>query len=146
MPQWHTWRALLTIIIKILSKSLNKTVSPVVGYKMSNTEIKKYLCSPTRYTKCFNEWVLLSPYISSTYFGIHRSIIRNVSYKLYSQTLVCGNTRTTRHAQPLQSNGWTCRVVRTVVPHTKSARTVWKNAPEVGPVRSETCRANISAE
>ena len=26
--------------------------------------------------------------------------------------LVCGNTRTTRHVQPLRSNGWTCRVVR----------------------------------
>ena len=29
--------------------------------------------------------------------------------------LVCG----TRHVQPLLRNGWTCRVVRTVVPHTK---------------------------
>ena len=26
--------------------------------------------------------------------------------------LVCGNTRTTRHVQPLLRNGWTCRVVR----------------------------------
>ena len=33
----------------------------------------------------FNEWVLFSTYISSTYFGPHRSIIRSVSYKLYSQ-------------------------------------------------------------
>ena len=38
---------------------------------------------------------------------------------LYSQTLVCDNTRTTRHAHPLLCNGRTCRVVRTVVPHTK---------------------------
>ena len=36
---------------------------------------------------------------------------------------VCGNTRTARHVQPLQRNGWTCRVVRTVVPHNKSANT-----------------------
>ena len=40
--------------------------------------------------------------------------------------LVCGTTvRTTRHVQPLQSNGWTCRVVR-VLPHTKSANTACK--------------------
>ena len=44
--------------------------------------------------------------------------------------LVCGNTRTTRH----------------VLPHTKSANTACKNAPEDGPVRSETCRANICDE
>ena len=28
-------------------------------------------------------------------------------YKLYLQTLVCGNTRTTRHVQQLHRNGWT---------------------------------------
>ena len=61
--------------------------------------------------------------------------------------LVCGNTRTARHVQLLQSNnGWTCRVVRTVVPHTKSANIACKNAPDDGPVRSETCRANIRDE
>ena len=82
-----------------------------------------YKCSPTRYTKCFNEWVLFSTYVSSTCFGPHRSIIRSVFYKLYSQTLVCGTTvRTTRHVQPLFRNGWTCRVVR-VLPHTKSVNT-----------------------
>ena len=43
--------------------------------------------------------------------------------------------------------GWTCRVVCTVVPHTESAHTACKqNAPEDGPLRSETFRANISAE
>ena len=51
--------------------------------------------------------------------------------------LVCGTT--------VRSNGWTCRVVR-VLPHTKSAHTACKNAPEDGPVRSETCRANICDE
>ena len=78
---------------------------------------RSYICSPTRNTKCFNEWVLFSTYVSSTYFGPHRSIIRSVLYTLYSQTLVCGNTRTIRHVQPLQSCR-TCRVVR-VLPHTK---------------------------
>ena len=37
---------------------------------------------------------------------------------------LCGNTRTTRHVQPLQSccfNDWTCRVVR-ILPHNKSPR------------------------
>ena len=37
-------------------------------------------------------------FVSSTCFGPHRSIIRSVLYKLYSQTLVCSTTvRTTRH-------------------------------------------------
>ena len=40
--------------------------------------------------------------VSLTCFRPHRSIIRSVLYKLYSQTLVCGNTRTTWHVQPLQ--------------------------------------------
>ena len=30
--------------------------------------------------------------------------------------------------------------------HTKSANTARKNAPDDGPVRSETCRANIRIE
>ena len=68
--------------------------------------------------------------------------------------LVCGNMRTTQHVQPLRScrkfflqlcNSWTYRVVR-VLPHTKSANTACKNAPDDGPVRSETCRANICDE
>ena len=42
-------------------------------------------------------------FVSSTCFGPHRSIFRSVLYKLYSQTLVGGNTRITRHFQPLQS-------------------------------------------
>ena len=59
-------------------------------------------------TQCgLNEWVLFITYVSSTCFGLHRSIIRSVLYKL------------------LRSNGWTCRVVR-VLPHTKSANTVCK--------------------
>ena len=63
-----------------------------------------YICSPTRYTM----WSLMSKFysalkFSSTCFGPHRYIIRSVLYKLYSQALVCGNTRTTRHVQPLQS-------------------------------------------
>ena len=41
-------------------------------------------------------------FVSSTCFGPHRFIIRSVFYKRYLQTLVCGNTRTTRHVQPLQ--------------------------------------------
>ena len=45
----------------------------------------QYICSPTRYTKCFNEWLLFSTYVSSTCFGPHRSIIRSVLYKLYLQ-------------------------------------------------------------
>ena len=49
----------------------------------------------------FFQWVsLFSTYVSSTCFGPHLSITRSVFYKLYSQTLVCGNTvRTTRHVQ-----------------------------------------------
>ena len=40
---------------------------------------------------------------SSTCFGPQRSIIRSILYKLYSQTLVCGNTSIIRHVQLLQS-------------------------------------------
>jgi hypothetical protein len=43
-------------------------------------------------------------FVSSTCFGPHRSIIRSVLYKLYSQTLVCGDTRTIRHVS--RCNGW----------------------------------------
>jgi hypothetical protein len=45
-----------------------------------------------------------------------------------------------------ERNGWTCRAVRTVVPHTNLHIQLVKDAPDDGPVRSETCRANISAE
>ena len=83
----------------------------------------------------FNEEVLFSTYVSSTCYGPNRSIIRSVLYKLYSQTVVCGNTRTTQ----------LCVVVR-VLPHTKSAHTAFQNVPDDGPMRSETFRANISAE
>ena len=39
--------------------------------------------------------------------------------------------------------GWTCRVVRTVVPHTKSLRIqLVQNASDDGPIRSEICLAN----
>ena len=55
------------------------------------------------------QWVsLFSIYVSSTCFGPHRSIIRSVFYKLYSQiwyvvirVLLDTSSR----------NGWTCRVV-----------------------------------
>ena len=60
--------------------------------------------------------------------------------------LASGNTCNPRHVQPLLRNGWTCRVVRTIVPHTKVCDTDCKNAPDDGPVRSEICRANLSAE
>ena len=89
-----------------------------------------YICSPTRYTKCFNEWVLFSTYVGSTCFGPHRSIIRSVLHKLYSQTLVCGNTRSTHSSTSYQS-----LQIQLV-----------QNAPDDGPMRSKICRANISAE
>ena len=39
--------------------------------------------------RVFQRVSLFSTYVSSTCFGPHRSIIRSVLYKLYSQTLVC---------------------------------------------------------
>ena len=55
--------------------------------------------------------------------------------------LVCGTTvRTIRHVQPLRSDGWTWRIVRTVVPHTKSANTACKTLLRMdrcGPKRVE---------
>ena len=51
----------------------------------------------------FNDWVLFITYVSSTYFGPHRSIIRSVLQAVFAD-LVCGTTvRTTRHVQPLRS-------------------------------------------
>ena len=40
--------------------------------------------------------------------------------------------------------GWTCRVVR-VLPHTNLRIQLVKDTPDDGPMRSETCRANVSA-
>ena len=58
--------------------------------------------------------------------------------------LVCGNMRTTRHVQPLRLD---------VSSSTNSSTTyqslqiqLVQNAPDDGPMRSETCRANISVE
>ena len=56
------------------------------------------------------QWVsLFSTYVSSTCFGPHRSIIRSVLYKLYSQiwyvVILCVLLDTSSR------NGWTCRVV-----------------------------------
>ena len=50
--------------------------------------------------------------------------------------LVCGNTRTTRHVQ-LDAQYYH-------IPHLRIQ--LVKDAPDDGPVRSETCRTNISAE
>ena len=55
-----------------------------------------YICSPTRYTKCFNEWVY-----SSRMLARHVSDLTGPSsgpfYKLYFQALVCCNTRITTY-------------------------------------------------
>ena len=98
----HVKSAILTDV------DIVRTVYRLVIYMQSNKIHKVF------------QWVsLFSTYVSSTCFGPHRSIIRSVFYKLYSQALVCGNKRSTRHVQPLQlCNGWTCRLVR-ASPHTK---------------------------
>ena len=61
--------------------------------------------------------------------------------KPYSQTLVCGNTPTTRHVQPLRLD---------VSSSTHSSTTyqilriqLVQNAPDDGPMRSETYRAKL---
>ena len=53
--------------------------------------------------------------------------------------LVCGTTRTARHVQPLHSS------TRITTYQSLQIQLV-QNAPGDGPVRSETCRANISAK
>ena len=53
--------------------------------------------------------------------------------------LVCGNMRTTRHVQPL------LRSMRITTYQSLRIQLV-QNAPDDGPMRSETCRANISVE
>ena len=91
-------------------------------------------CNMYIYSNKIHSMVLMSKFysalfVSSTRFGPHRSIIRSVLYKLYSQTLVCGNTRT--HS----STTYQILQIQLV-----------QNAPDDGPMRSETCRANLSAE
>ena len=66
-------------------------------------------------------------------------------YKLYSQTLVCGNTRTTRHVQPLQRLDVSSSTHSSTTYQSLRIQLV-KNAPEDRPVKSETCRANIRDE
>ena len=51
--------------------------------------------------------------------------------------LVCGNTRTTRHVQPLQSCITTYQSLRIQLV---------QNVPDDGPMKSEKCRANICDE
>ena len=57
--------------------------------------------------------------------------------------LLCGNTRTTRHVQPLRLDVSNSTRITTY----QSLRIqLVKNAPDDGPMRSETCRANIYDE
>ena len=83
-------------------------------------------------------------FVSSTCFGAHRSIIRSVLYKLYSQALVCGTTvRTTRHVQPLRLDVSSSTRIATY----QSLRIqLVQDAPDDGPMTFETSSANISAE
>ena len=55
--------------------------------------------------------------------------------------LVGGNTRTTRHVQLDVSSS-----THGITTYQSLRIQLVKDAPDVGPVRSETCRANISAE
>ena len=82
----------------------------------------KHIYAVLQDTQSF-EWVY-----SSRVLARHVSDLTGPSSGAFLQAvladLVCGNTRTTWHVQPLQlRNGWTCQVVRTVVPHPKSAHT-----------------------
>ena len=58
-----------------------------------------------------------------------------------SADLVCGNTRTTRHVQALDVSSST-----RITTYQSLRIQLIQNAPDDGPTRSETCRANISAE
>ena len=97
----------------------------------------------------------MSEFIQSRMLARHVSDLTGPSLGAFLQAvfadLVCGSTRTTRHVQLLGSfgknflqfcNGWTCRIVR-VLPHSNTRIQLVQNAPDDGPVRSETCRANI---
>ena len=90
---------------------------------------------------CGNAACTVSTYVSSTCFGPHRSIIRSVLYKVYLRTLVCGTTvRTAGHVQLDVSSS-----TRITTYQSLQVQLV-QNVPDDGPMRSETCRANISAE
>ena len=81
---------ILGFINRIIVRKIYFPLLPRNLVCMLETKIKckfqlSYICSRTRYTKCFNEWVYSALKFSSTCFGPHRSIIRSVLYKLYSQ-------------------------------------------------------------
>ena len=58
--------------------------------------------------------------------------------------LVCGNTRTTRYVQLLRLD--VSSSTHSSTTHQNPQIQLVQNAPDDGPMRSETCRANISAE
>ena len=83
---------------------------------------KIYICSPTIYTKFFNEWVYSSRVLAQYVSDLTGPSSGVFIYKLYMQiwyvvirVLLDTSSR----------NGWTCRVVR-LLPHTKSANTACK--------------------
>ena len=81
---------------------------------LSNTLIE-YICSPTRYTKCFNEWVY-----SALMLARHVSDLIGPSSGAFCTSCVC-RFGMWQYAYYSTRPAWTCRVVRTAVPHTISA-------------------------
>ena len=82
-------------------------------------------------TQCFYDWVLFITFSGSTCFGPQWSILRSV-FKLYVANLVCGILRTTRYVQMLCGYRKNCTY--------QICNIQLENAPEDGPLRSETCR------
>ena len=78
----------------------------------------------------------LALFVSPTCFGPHRSISRSVLYRLYSQTLVSGNTRTTRHVHLDVSSS-----THSSTTYQSLRIQLVQNAPDDGRMSSEICRA-----
>ena len=69
------------------------------------TNVDGYTCSTTRYTKCFNEWVLFSTYVKLNMFRTSSVHHQERFLQAVFADLVCGNMCTTQHIQPLWSWG-----------------------------------------
>ena len=129
-------------ILKVNFYVYQKTGSSNVKFKVARCQLIHlyHVYSPTRYTM-WSQWISFNLHLSfsCTCFGPHRSIIRIVLYKLYSQTLVCGTTvRTSRHVQPLRLDVSSSRRITT---YQSLQIQLPQNAPDDGPMRSETCTA-----
>ena len=133
-----TKKEIFCVKISLINTSLNPLVSGLALYVQSSPDmLHKGTLQNTKRVSLF------STYVSSTCFGPHRSIIRSVYYKPYSQIWYV----VIRVLLDTSSSYEVVLQLRNAYYHIPNLRIrLVINAPDDGPGRSETCPANISAE